>query len=94
MPAECVLIFEEAEENRSVTRSKFSSTLANKNKSRVWEEITSKVNALGVCKRGVVEVKEKGRGMEAQPGKNTTNALSHKTRQGGKKTRLSKRNNS
>ena len=63
MPAECVVIFQEAEENLSIIKSKFSSTLSNKNKSQVWEEITSVVNALGVCKRSVAEVKEKWKGM-------------------------------
>ena len=62
-PAECAVIFEEAEENLSIIKSKFSLTLSNKNKSRVWEEITSKVNALDVCKRSVAEVKEKWTGM-------------------------------
>ena len=52
-PAECAVIFEKAEENLKVIKSKFSSTLTNKNKSRVWKEITNKVNALGVCKRDV-----------------------------------------
>ena len=63
MPAECAVIFQEAGENLSIIKSKFSSTLSNKNKSQVWEEITSIVNALGVCKRSVVEVKEKWKGM-------------------------------
>ena len=63
MPAECAVIFQEAEENLSIIKSKFSSTLSNKNKSQVWEEITSIVNALGVCKRSVAEVKEKWKGM-------------------------------
>ena len=92
-PAKCEVIFQEAEENLSIIKSKFSSTLSNKNKSRVWEEITSKVNALGVCKRSVVEVKEKWRGMLSSARKEHNNALSHETRQGEEKTRLSKRNN-
>ena len=81
-PAECEVIFEEAEENLSIIKSKFSSTLWNKNKSRVWEEITSKVNALGVCKRSVAEVKEKWRGMLSSARKEHNNTLSHETRQG------------
>ena len=93
MPAECEVIFEEGEENLSIIKSKFSSTLSNKNKSRVWEEITSKVNALGVCKRSVAEVKEKWRGMLSSAGKEHNNALSHESRQGEEKTRLPKRNN-
>ena len=81
-PAECEVIFEEAEENLSIIKSKFSSTLWNKNKSRVWEEITSKVNALGVCKRSVAEVKEKWRGMLSSARKEHNNTLSQETRQG------------
>ena len=62
-PAECAVIFEKAEKNMNVIKSKFSSTLTNKNKSRVWEDITNKVNALSVCKRDVMDVKEKWRSM-------------------------------
>ena len=81
-PAECAIIFEEAEENLSIIKSKFSSTLSNKNKSGVWVEITSKMNALGVCKRSVAEVKEKWRGMLSSARKEHNNTLSHETRQG------------
>lgn len=59
--AECVVIFEQAEENIKVIKSKVSPTLTNKNKSRVWEEITN--YGLGVCKRDVMDVKEKWRSM-------------------------------
>jgi len=62
-PAECAVIFEKAEENINVIKSKFSSALTNKNKSRVWEDITNKVNALSVCKRDVMDMKEKWRSM-------------------------------
>ena len=62
-PAECAVIFEKAEENISVIKSKFSSTLTTKNKSRACEEITYSVNALRVCKRDVLDVKEKWRSM-------------------------------
>ena len=61
--AECALLCELAEENLEVIRSKFSSTLSNANKKKVWEEITDKVNSLGVCLRSVQEVKDKLRGM-------------------------------
>ncbi|XP_015754531.1 PREDICTED: myb/SANT-like DNA-binding domain-containing protein 4 isoform X2 [Acropora digitifera] len=61
--AECSVIFEEAEQNIEVIKSKFTSTLTNKNKTKVWEDITAKVNSLGVCLRSVSEVKEKWRGM-------------------------------
>ena len=61
--AECALLCELAEENLEVIRSKFSSTLSNANKKKVWEEITDKVNSLGVCLRSVQEVKDKWRRM-------------------------------
>lgn len=84
-PAECAVIFEKAEENLKVIKSTFSSTLTNKNKSRVWEEITNKVNALGVCKRDAMDVKEKWRSMvsSAKKGHNKC-AVSRKKTGGGK----------
>ena len=39
-PAECAVIFKEAEENVNMIKGKFTSTLTNKNKTRVWDEIT------------------------------------------------------
>ena len=83
MPAECAVIFEEAEENLSIITSKFSSTLSNKNKSRVWEEITSIVNALGVCKRSVAEVKDKWRGMVSSARKEHNKCAVSRNKTGG-----------
>jgi hypothetical protein len=61
--AECTLILKLAEENIGVIREKFSSTLTNKKKHAVWENICGKVNALGVAKRSLTDVKEKWRAM-------------------------------
>lgn len=63
MAAEWAIILELAEENLEVIKSKFSSKLLNKNKIRIWGEITEKVNSLGVCLWTVQEVKDKWRGM-------------------------------
>ena len=52
-----------AEENINIIKSKFTNAITNKNKSKMWEEITDQVNSLGVCKRSVTEIKEKWRGM-------------------------------
>ena len=57
--------------------------LSNKNKSRVWEEITSKVNALGVCKRSVAEVKEKWRGMVSSARKEHNKCAVSRNKTGG-----------
>jgi len=63
--AECTLLLEAAEQHLDVIKSKFSSTLSNQSKTKVWEEIslTERVNSLCVCKRTAIEVKEKWRGM-------------------------------
>ncbi len=52
-----------AEENIEITREKFSSTLTNKRKHAVWENICGNVNALGVAKRSLTDVREKWRAM-------------------------------
>ena len=43
--------------------SEFSSTISNKRKHAVWENISLKVNALRVAKRSATDVKEKWRAM-------------------------------
>ena len=82
-PAECAVIFEEAEENINIIKSKFTSTLTNKNKTRVWDEITNKVNALGICKRSVIEVKDKWRAMVSSAKKEHNKCASSRKKTGG-----------
>ena len=74
-PAEWTVVFEEVEKNIKIIKNKIPTTLSNKLKSRVWEVITDKVNALGVSKRSAMEVKEKWRGMVSgmEQRKNTAN---------------------
>ena len=60
-PAECTTILCMAEENLSIIRDKFSNTITNKRKAEVWENITDSINAHGVAKRSVREVKDKWR---------------------------------
>ena len=84
-PAECAVIFEKAEENINVIKSTFSSTVMNKNKSRVWEEITNKLNALGICKQDVMDMKEKWRSVVSLAKKEDHKcAISRKKTCGGK----------
>ena len=61
--AECTLIFEEAEQNIEIIKSKFPSTLMNKNKTQVLNDNMAKANSLVVYLRSVSKVKEKWRGM-------------------------------
>ena len=61
--SECNMILKLAEENLAVIREKFSNVLTNKKKNEVWQSICDKVNALGVAKRSIKDVKEKWRAM-------------------------------
>jgi hypothetical protein len=61
--AECALILQLAEENIEIIREKFSSTITNKRKHAVWQNICEKINALGVAKRSATDIKEKWRAM-------------------------------
>lgn len=57
-------------QRKRITVSKVNtSTLANISNTRVWEEITNKVNTLGNSKGGVIEVKDKWRAMVSSPKK-------------------------
>ncbi|XP_078364030.1 uncharacterized protein LOC144648297 [Oculina patagonica] len=83
--AECMLLLEVAEQHLDVIKSKFSSTITNKNKTKVWEEITERVNSLGVCKRTTLEVKEKWRGMVSNAKKEHNKCAAANRKTGGGK---------
>jgi len=56
----------------------------NKNKSRVWDNVSDKVNALGICKQDVMDSKEKRRSMTSAAKKRAqqVTCLPQKDRQG------------
>ena len=60
---ECAIILEDAEENIHIIKNKFSNNFTNKTKIQIWEDIAERVNAIGVWKRSVMEIKEKWRRM-------------------------------
>ena len=72
-----------AEENINIIKSKFTNAITNKNKSKVWEEITDQVNSLGVCKRSVTEIKEKWRGMVSSAKKVHSKIATNRQKTGG-----------
>lgn len=83
--AECTVLLEAAEQHLDIIKSKFSSNLTNRNKNKAWDEITEKVNALGVCKRSTLEVKEKWRGMVSVAKKEHNKCAVAKKKTGGGK---------
>lgn len=63
---ECTLLFEVAEQHLDITKTKFTLTMTNKSKTKVWKEITGRVNSLSVCKRTAQQVKDKWPGMASR----------------------------
>ena len=60
---ERAILLEAAEENIHIIKGKFSNNVTNNNKIQIWEDIAERVNAIGVCKRWVMQIKEKWRGV-------------------------------
>jgi hypothetical protein len=46
------------ENNSDVLRDKHSNSVTNLEKARIWKNVTSKINALGVAPRSVKEIKD------------------------------------
>lgn len=81
--AECSLILDEAEKQIDLIRNKFSSNITNQKKNKAWDEITGKVNSLGVCVRTSTEVKDKWRAMVSSAKKMHNNLGKERRMTGG-----------
>jgi hypothetical protein len=51
----------DVENNFDVLRDKHSNSVTNLEKTRIWKDVTTKINALGVAPRNVKEIKDKWR---------------------------------
>ena len=56
---EIQLLTELVEKNIKIINSKFSNTVTNEKKKKIWENITIQINALGVANRTAKEIKTK-----------------------------------
>jgi hypothetical protein len=74
-----------AEENIEIIREKFSSTITNKRKHAVRQNICEKINALGVAKRSATDIKEKWRAMRNEARKDLSREKSSLGKTGGGK---------
>ena len=61
--AETTLLVDLVEKNLATLRGKYSSTVTNIRKQKIWQDITSQINSLGYEKRTAVKVREKWRNM-------------------------------
>ena len=57
--SELSILTEEVEANISTLRSKFTDSVTNSRKNKIWCEITAAVNSVGVASRTVQEVRDK-----------------------------------
>ena len=89
--SECSLILEEAEKHIDVIKSKFSTVITNKKKKQTWQDITSKVNALGVSERTAAEIKDKWRSMVSSAKKTHNSIAKNRKQTGGKKSQRHQR---
>ena len=80
--AETTLLVDLVEKNLPTLRGKFSSTVTNIRKQKIWQDITSQLNSLGYEKRTVVEVREKWRNM-TQNAKKISSGLKKSRRKTG-----------
>ena len=80
--AETTLLVDLVEKNLPTLRGKFSSTVTNIRKQKIWQDITSQLNSLGYEKRTAVEFREKWRNM-TQNAKKISSGLKNSRRKTG-----------
>ena len=66
-----------------ILQSKLTNSVTNQKKKNVWTEITAAVNAVGVEKRTVVDVREKWKNLRSSAKKEFTNYRKESKRTGG-----------
>ena len=81
--AETTLLVDLVEKNLPTLRGKFSSTVMNIRKQKIWQDITSQLSSLGYEKRTAVEVREKWRNMTQNAKKISSGLKKSRRRTGG-----------
>lgn len=82
--SEIQLLTDLVEKNIDIINSKFTNTITNEKKKKIWENITSQVNSLGIANRSIKEIKTKWTNMHQTAKKEfSTNKLSQRKTGGG-----------
>ena len=81
--SEVSVLTEKVEENLQILQSKLTNSVTNQKKKNVWTEITAVVNAVGVEKRTVAEVREKWKNLHSSAKKEFTNYRKESKGNGG-----------
>ena len=81
--SEIAILTEKVEENLAILQSKLTNTVTNLKKKEVWSQITPAVNAVGVDKRTVTEVREKWKNLHSTAKREFTNFRKESKKTGG-----------
>ena len=81
--SEINILTSKVEENLDVIQSKFTNSITNQRKNKIWDEITCEVNALGVANRTAHEVKEKWKNLTSSAKKRFSDIRRQERQTGG-----------
>ncbi|KAK3086029.1 hypothetical protein FSP39_012379 [Pinctada imbricata] len=77
------LLIEEAEQHKDILRSKLTNSLHLNDKNEKWLGITEKLNALGIQKRNVDQIKTKWNNLNREAKKTFTETIKERKKTGG-----------
>ena len=80
---EIAVLTEKYEENIEILQSKFTNSVTNAKKNKVWEEIAAAVNAVGVTLRTTQEVKDKWKNLQCTAKKEFSGFKKEQKKTGG-----------
>ena len=81
--SEIAVLTEKYEENMEILQSKFTNSITNAKKNKVWEEIAAAVNAVGVTLRTTQEVKDKWKNLQSTAKKEFSGFKKEQKKTGG-----------
>ena len=82
-PAEISVLTEKFEENMEILQSKFTNSITNTKKNKIWEAIAEAVNAVGVTARTTQEVRDKWKNLHSSAKKDFSSFKREHKKTGG-----------
>ncbi|XP_066022518.1 nuclear apoptosis-inducing factor 1-like [Pocillopora verrucosa] len=82
-PAEISVLTEIFKENMDILQSKFTNSITNAKKNKIWEEISEAVNAVGVTARSTQEVRDKWKNLQSHAKREFSSFKSEQKKTGG-----------
>ena len=81
--SEINILTSKVEENLDVLQSKFTNSVTNQRKNKIWDDITREINAVGVANRTSHEVKEKWKNLTSSAKKKFSDMRRQQRQTGG-----------